>query len=76
MSLFSQLGLPASSILVTIVASTSGVYPFMTLDPFMSGTPATHTLSLIATLFPFSSPSGAPGISHFQYLRDKTESTQ
>src|SRR5437764_6858272 len=33
-------------------------------EPFSIGSPATHTLSLIATVRPASGPSSAPGIEH------------
>src|SRR5438105_13493679 len=58
---------PASRMRVTIVASTSGTYPSRTLEPFIIGIPATHTLSLIAIFLPASGPEGAPLIEHFQY---------
>jgi len=37
------------------------------LEPFIIGTPATHTLSLMAIFLPESGPDGAPLIEHFQY---------
>jgi hypothetical protein len=36
-------------------------------DPFIMGTPARHTLSLIATRLPASGPAAAPAISQRQY---------
>ena len=59
---------PASSILVTTVASYSGVYPSSILDPFIMGTQATGMLSFTARVFPANNPSGAPLMSHRQYL--------
>src|SRR5712691_4042181 len=58
---------PPSRMRVTIVASTSGTNPSRTLEPFIMGMPATHTLSLIAIFFPASFPDPAPLIAHFQY---------
>ena len=54
---FSQTDLPmmcppASNIRDTTVASISGIKPSNIRDPFIKGTPATHVLSLIATVFP------------------------
>jgi len=42
---------PASSMRVTMVASTSGTYPSSVEAPFIIGTPARHTLSLSAMRF-------------------------
>src|SRR5579864_293815 len=47
---------PASSILVTTVASTAGTKPVIRGEPFWSGMPATAMLSLIAIFFPESFP--------------------
>src|SRR5579859_1195790 len=58
---------PASRMRVTMVASTSGTYPSSVTVPFIIGTPATQTLSLIATVLPASGPLGAPEIWDFQY---------
>src|SRR5581483_3155912 len=58
---------PASSVRVTTVASMSGTKPSSAADPFIIGTPATHTLSLTTTRLPASGPSAAPRISHRQY---------
>ena len=52
------------------VASISGTNSPMTLLPLLMGTPATQTLSLIATRLSFSKPLGAPCMSHFQYLEN------
>lgn len=54
---------PASRTLVTIVASISGVYPSIRLDPFIMGTPDTGMLSLTAIFFPWRIPDGAPWMS-------------
>lgn len=51
---------PSSSILVTTVASKSGVNPSRAWHPFIIGTPATAALSLIATRFPANLPPLAP----------------
>ena len=59
---------PSSSILVMMVASNSGVYPSSIFDPFIIGTPATATLSLMPIVLPASLPVDAPLTSHFQYL--------
>ena len=48
---------PASRRRVTTVASTLGTNPRTVSDPFIIGTPATATLSLIATRRPASGPS-------------------
>src|SRR5262245_31699792 len=48
---------PASRTRVTTVASMSGTNPSRTPDPFVVGTPATRTLSLNATVRPWSGPS-------------------
>jgi hypothetical protein len=62
---------PASRIRVTMVASMSGTYPSSTLVPFIMGTPATHTLSFMATVLPDRGPDGAPLISVRQYQAPK-----
>src|SRR5215467_6039546 len=54
---------PASSMRVTIVASTSGTYPSSVDAPFIIGTPARQMLSLSAMRLPFNLPPGAPCIS-------------
>src|ERR1700730_2344957 len=54
---------PASSMRVTIVASTSGTYPSNEERGFVIGTPARQMLSLSAMRLPFSLPVGAPGTS-------------
>jgi len=51
---------PASSSLVTMVASISGTKPSSVEAPFIIGTPASMTLSLSATVLPKSLPVGAP----------------
>ena len=48
---------PASSSLVTTVASRRGTNPSTVAEPFIIGTPATSMLSLIATVRPASGPS-------------------
>jgi hypothetical protein len=37
------------------------------VEPFIIGTPATQTLSLIAIFLPAKGPEGAPLIEHFHY---------
>src|SRR5271155_4008995 len=64
---FPTISPPASRIRVTIVASTSGTNPSITLEPTIIGIPATQTLSLIAIFLPASLPEGAPLIDDFQY---------
>ena len=54
---------PASSMRVTMVASTSGTYPSSVEAPFIIGTPARHTLSLSAMRLPRSLPEDAPWTS-------------
>src|SRR5207248_10008114 len=66
---------PASKIRVTIVASNSGVYPSKTEVPFIIGTPATHTLSLMAIRLPARIPLGAPLIEHLWYQAFKVFSS-
>src|SRR5438309_10878071 len=56
---------PASKMRVTMVASNSGTYPSSTEEPFIIGTPATQTLSLMAMRFPDRMPLDAPLIEHF-----------
>ena len=51
---------PASRMRVTIVASTSGMYPSSVEAPFIMGTPASMTLSLRTIVLPLSLPEGAP----------------
>src|SRR4051812_39053945 len=58
---------PASSSRVTTVASTVGMKPSIVDEPFIIGTPATQTLSLIATVLPASLPPLAPLIVAFAY---------
>src|SRR5262249_5638629 len=58
---------PASRMRVTMVASTSGTYPSITLEPFIMGRPATHTLSLMAISLPARGPDVAPLIEHSKY---------
>src|SRR5437763_15977313 len=58
---------PASKIRVTIVASNSGVYPSKAEEPFIIGTPATHTLALIAIRLRARIPLGAPLIERLRY---------
>jgi hypothetical protein len=58
---------PASRMRVTMVASNSGTYPSSVDVPFIIGTPATQTLSLIAIRLPASSPDEAPFMEHLQY---------
>ena len=70
---FSQTALPdmhppESNIRVTTVASTSGIYPSKTREPHIIGIPATQTLSLMAIVFPWSLPFGAPVMLQRQYL--------
>src|SRR5215471_18897315 len=64
---FPTISPPASRIRVTMVASNSGTYPSSTEEPFIIGTPATQTLSLIAIRFPASGPLAAPLMEHFWY---------
>src|SRR5438046_10537157 len=58
---------PSSRIRVTTVASNSGMYPSSVEAPFIIGTPATMTLSLMATRLPFSLPLGAPLMDVLRY---------
>src|SRR5579863_6641107 len=58
---------PASRMRVTTVASIFGTKPSSNRVPFIIGTLATQTLSLIAKVLPASSPLGAPLISQRQY---------
>src|SRR5437867_12198633 len=58
---------PASRIRVTMVASTSGVYPSSVEAPFIIGTPARLTLSFSAIFLPASLPPGAPLTSVLTY---------
>ena len=58
---------PACSIRVTMVASRRGTYPSMVSEPFISGTPATAVLSLIATVRPASGPVPLPLTSQVTY---------
>src|SRR5919107_1522165 len=58
---------PASRIRVTMVASNSGTYPSSAEEPFIIGTPATQTLSLMAICLPERGPFSAPLIEHLQY---------
>ena len=58
---------PASSSLVTTVASRSGMNPSTAAEPFIIGTPATAMLSLTATRRPASGPSARPVISVVTY---------
>ncbi|WHZ12514.1 MAG: hypothetical protein OJF60_002955 [Burkholderiaceae bacterium] len=54
---------PASRMRVTIIASPSGTWPSRIEEtPFIIGTPATQTLSLIASRLPASLPVAAPWI--------------
>src|SRR5438093_4994443 len=64
---FPTISPPASRIRVTMVASNSGTYPSSTEEPFIMGTPATQTLSLMAMRFPARMPLEAPLIEHFSY---------
>src|SRR6266700_832560 len=61
---FPTISPPASRMRVTMVASNSGTYPSSTEDPFIIGTPATQTLSLIAIRFPARGPVAAPLMEH------------
>src|SRR5438876_12114603 len=61
---FPTISPPASRIRVTMVASNSGTYPSSTEEPFIIGTPATQTLSLIAIRFPDKGPVAAPLMEH------------
>ena len=70
-TLFPTMCPPASNIRDTTVASTSGTNPSRVWEPFIIGTPATHVLSLIATVLPRSLPLDAPLMSHRQYLKMK-----
>ena len=70
-TLFPTMCPPASNIRDTTVASTSGTNPSRVREPFIIGTPATHVLSLIATVLPRSLPLDAPLMSHRQYLKMK-----
>src|SRR5512141_1849550 len=58
---------PASRMRVTTVASHSGVYPSMSADPHMLGTPATPMGSFSANVFPASLPPSAPFTEQRQY---------
>src|SRR5437899_12371953 len=58
---------PASRIRVTSVASTSGTYPSSTAEPFISGMPRTHTLSLMPIFLPATSVQVVPLTEYFQY---------
>src|SRR6266516_5635958 len=62
---FPTISPPASRIRVTMVASNSGTYPSSTEEPFIIGTPATQTLSLIAIRLPARGPLAAPLMEHF-----------
>ena len=53
---------PAASRRVTAVASRRGTKPSTVAEPLVIGTPATLTLSLMATVLPASGPCPAPGI--------------
>ena len=64
---FPAMVAPASSSLVTTVASRRGTNPSTARDPFIIGTPATAMLSLTATRRPASGPSGRPVISVVTY---------
>src|SRR6266571_94318 len=64
---FPTISPPASKMRVTMVASNSGTYPSNADEPFIIGTPATHTLSLIAMRFPARIPVEAPLMVHFWY---------
>ena len=44
-----------------------GDVPSSTLEPFIIGMPATHTLSLMAIFSPARGPDVAPLIEHLQY---------
>ena len=50
-----------------MVASKSGTYPSSVEAPFIMGTPATMTLSLMATRLPLSFPPAAPLIDVLRY---------
>src|SRR5215467_4267076 len=58
---------PASRILVTTVASTSGTYPSSVEAPFIIGTPARQMLSLRTIVLPWSAPRSAPLMVVFTY---------
>jgi hypothetical protein len=58
---------PAASSRVTTVASRVGTKPATVRDPLVMGTPATDTLSLIATVLPASGPPGSPGMEVVTY---------
>ena len=64
---FPAISPPASRMRITMVASKSGTYPSSVAAPFIMGTPATMTLSLMATRLPLSLPAGAPLIDVFRY---------
>ena len=66
---------PSSRILVTTVASSSGMNPVIRGDPFNIGTPATSTLSLIANFLPFSFPLDAPLMSVLYHLFSERKHT-
>src|SRR5215212_5278919 len=59
-----EISPPASRMRVTTVASNSGTYPSSADDPFIIGTPATQTLSLMAIRLPEREPFSAPVIEH------------
>jgi hypothetical protein len=50
-----------------VIEMESGTNPARTLEPFITGMPATQALSLIASFLPASGPPAAPLIEHFQY---------
>ena len=58
---------PASRIRCTTVASTSGMNPSSSADPFVIGTPARQIESFSATVFPASLPLDAPCTEQRQY---------
>src|SRR5439155_3050280 len=64
---FPAMVAPASSSLVTTVASRRGTYPSTARDPFIIGTPARAMLSLTATLRPTRGPSWRVAISVVTY---------
>src|SRR5262249_36410558 len=69
---FAAIVAPASSSLVTTVASWRGTYPSIARDPFIIGTPARAMLSLTATLRPARGPSRRVVISVVTYQAPKS----
>ena len=55
-----MLNVPSSRMRVTMTASSVGTKPRSSSEPFVSGTPATCTLSLMAIVLPSSLPRELP----------------